>query len=56
MHRTNKRRWRGDFDRVRAFQEAGWTVIRVNADDLSDAKRRVALVAQLRGLLACGDV
>lgn len=51
-HRTDRRRWRGDFDRVRAFQEAGWTVIRVNADDLTDAKRRGALIAQLRALLA----
>ncbi len=50
-HRTILRQWRGDFERVRAFQEAGWTVIRVNADDLSDKTRRTALLAQLRGLL-----
>lgn len=52
LHRTNRRRWRGDFDRVRAFQEAGWTVIRVNSDDLTDAVRRAALIAQLGALLA----
>lgn len=52
LHRSDQRRWRGDFDRVRAFQEAGWTVIRVNSDDLTDAARRAALIAQLRVLLA----
>lgn len=52
LHRTDRRRWRGDFDRVRAFQQAGWTVIRVNSDDLTDAVRRAALIAQLRALLA----
>ena len=51
LHRNDRRRWRGDFDRVRAFQEAGWTVIRVNSDDLADAARRAALTAQLRTLL-----
>lgn len=51
-HRQNRRRWRGDFERVRAFQQAGWTVIRVNADDLADKARRGALIAQLRALLA----
>ncbi len=52
MHRTDRRRWRGDFDRVRAFQQAGWTVIRVNSDDLVDAARRAAVLGQLRALLA----
>jgi len=51
VHRENRRRWRGDFEHVRAFQQAGWTVIRVNADDLSDVSRRAALVAHLRALL-----
>lgn len=51
-HRENRRRWRGDFERVRAFQQAGWTVIRVNADDLTDEARCNALIAQLRLLLA----
>ncbi|WP_194421869.1 hypothetical protein [Microbacterium abyssi] len=51
-HRENRRRWRGDFERVRAFQEAGWTVIRVNADDLADERRRAALILQLRALLS----
>lgn len=51
-HRENRRRWRGDFERVRAFQESGWTVIRVNADDLTDGARRSALVAHLRALLS----
>lgn len=52
VHRENRRRWRGDFERVRAFQEAGWTVIRVNADDLSDQTRRTAVIAQIRALFA----
>jgi very-short-patch-repair endonuclease len=52
LHRENRRRWRGDFERVRAFQEAGWTVIRVNSDDLSDGARRAALIHQLRALLS----
>lgn len=52
LHRTDRRRWRGDFDRVRAFQQAGWTVIRVNSDDLIDAVRCAALIAHLRALLA----
>lgn len=51
QHRADRRQWRGDFERVRAFQQAGWTVIRVNADDLSDAPRRAALIAQIRALL-----
>lgn len=51
VHRTNRRRWRGDFERVRAFQQAGWTVIRVNSDDLTDDTRRSALIAHLRALL-----
>lgn len=51
LHRTDRRRWRGDFERVRAFQEAGWTVIRVNADDLAEDHRRDALIAQLCALL-----
>lgn len=50
-HRSDRRRWRGDFERVRAFQHAGWTVVRVNADDLSDAVRLRALIAHLRALL-----
>lgn len=50
-HRRDQRRWRGDFERVRAFQQAGWVVIRVNADDLSDPVRRGALIAHLRALL-----
>lgn len=52
VHRENRRRWRSDFERVRAFQQSGWTVIRVNSDDLTDALRRQALIAQLRELLA----
>ncbi|WP_429457308.1 hypothetical protein [Microbacterium sp. ZKA21] len=52
QHRRNRTQWRGDFERVRAFQEAGWTVIRVNADDLSDPARRAALLDQVRVLLA----
>lgn len=52
LHRTDRRRWRGDFDRVRAFQQAGWTVIRVNSDDLTDPVRCAALINQLRALLA----
>ncbi|MFT4259002.1 hypothetical protein [Microbacterium sp.] len=51
-HRTDRRQWRSDFERVRAFQRAGWIVIRVNADDLADARRRASLVAQVRDLLA----
>ncbi len=52
QHREDRRQWRGDFERVRAFQQAGWTVIRVNSDDLSDEARRAALIAQIRALLA----
>jgi very-short-patch-repair endonuclease len=52
QHRSDLRRWRSDFERVRAFQEAGWAVIRVNADDLRDPRRRDALLAHLRSLLA----
>lgn len=50
-HRRDRRRWRGDFERVRAFQQAGWIVVRVNSDDLSDPVRRGALIAHLRSLL-----
>lgn len=50
-HRTDDTQWRLDFERVRALQEAGWTVIRINKDDLSDPLRSRALLRQIRTLL-----
>ncbi|MGM7672180.1 hypothetical protein [Microbacterium sp. A93] len=51
-HRTDDVQWRRDFERVRALQEAGWTIIRVNKDDLNDPIRSRALLRQVRTLLA----
>ncbi|MGY1550984.1 endonuclease domain-containing protein [Microbacterium sp. A588] len=53
-HRTDDAQWRSDFERVRALQQAGWTVIRINKDDLNDPIRSHALLAQIRALLASG--
>jgi len=50
-HRSDRRQWRADFARVRAFQTEGWTVIRVNDDDLRDEERRHALIGTVRSLL-----
>jgi hypothetical protein len=47
QHRTDRGQFRYDIERYERFREAGWTVIRVTADDLR-ADRRAALVARVR--------
>lgn len=51
QHRTDRGQFRYDIERYERFREAGWTVIRVTADDLR-AERRAALVARVLRALA----
>lgn len=43
-HRSSKSRWRADLRRVALLEEAGWRVIRVTDDDLSDPTTFVRIV------------
>ena len=49
-HRVDREQFRYDIDRYERFQEAGWTVLRVTADDLA-APRSAALVRRVRSLV-----
>ena len=51
QHRTDKRQFRIDIERYERFRDAGWTVVRVTADDLVGS-RRPALVRRVKALLA----
>jgi hypothetical protein len=35
-HRTDRATWRRDISRVRALEDAGWSVLRITADDVRD--------------------
>ena len=47
-----RRQWRADIERVRRLEAAGYRVVRVTIDDLSDPVRFAALVGLLRVLVA----
>jgi hypothetical protein len=51
QHRTDRGQFRYDIERYERFREAGWTVIRVTADDLRP-ERRPALIARVRRALS----
>lgn len=51
-HRSDRAQWRRDFLRVRALQDAGWLVVRVNADDLADPAANATLISSLRRAIA----
>lgn len=49
-HRKSRRRWLSDLTRVQLFQDAGYTVLLVGADDVDDGAE--ALIARVRRHLA----
>jgi hypothetical protein len=51
QHRTDRGQFRYDIERYERFREAGWTVIRVTADDLR-LDRRASLAARVRRALS----
>ena len=50
-HRTDRRQWQQDIARTRLLEAQGWTVVRITAADLADARLRRELVALLSRLL-----
>ena len=50
-HRSERRRWRADIERVRRMEAAGFRVIRITADDIATTRSREALVALVRHTL-----
>jgi hypothetical protein len=51
QHRTDRIQWQRDIERTRRLEAAGWRVIRISADDLTDPVRWAELVRLLRPLL-----
>lgn len=51
QHRTDRRQWQGDIQRVRLLEGLGWKVIRITAADLSDPHRCSELVSTLHALV-----
>ncbi len=51
QHRTDRWQWQSDIVRVRRLEAAGWRVIRMSAEDLTDPARWAQLVNVLHGLL-----
>lgn len=51
-HRAEKLRWRKDIDRYAEFEDAGWSIVRVTADDLDGVGRRTQLVRRVARRLA----
>jgi hypothetical protein len=45
-HRTDRGQWRRDIARYERFQDAGWRVLRVSADDLTDTRILVARISR----------
>lgn len=52
QHRTDRLQWQRDIVRVRRLEAAGWRVIRMSAQDLTDRARWAQLVSLLGRLLA----
>jgi hypothetical protein len=53
LHRTDRDQFRYDIERYEQFRDAGWTVVRVTADDLAGT-RRGALLDRMRRRLGVG--
>ena len=51
QHRTDRRQWENDIQRVRLLEALGWKVIRITASDLSDGHRRGELMRTLHELV-----
>lgn len=51
QHRTDRRQWQNDVQRVRLLEGMGWKVIRITAADLSDPHRRGELMRILHDLV-----
>jgi hypothetical protein len=51
-HRTDKRQFRKDIRRREDFEDEGWTVLRVTADDMDSPGGRAQFFQRLRGRLA----
>ena len=45
-HRLTKAQWRKDMTRRSRLEAAGWTVLEINADDLTDPNALVELIAR----------
>jgi very-short-patch-repair endonuclease len=54
QHRTDKRVFRNDIRRRERYEDAGWSVIRVTADDMDLATNRREMLARVRQRLARG--
>ena len=52
QHRTDRRQWQNDIQRLRLLEGLGWKVIRITAADLSDPHRRDQLMSTLRDLVS----
>lgn len=51
QHRTDRRQWESDIQRVRLLEGMGWKVIRITAADLFDPHRHRELLSTLRSLV-----
>lgn len=51
-HRSERKRWRADIDRVRRMEGAGYRVIRITSDDLASERSRQSLVDLVRQVLS----
>ena len=51
QHRTDRRQWQYDIQRVRLLERMGWKVIRITAADLSDPQRRGEVMRTLHDLV-----
>jgi hypothetical protein len=52
QHRTDRRQWQNDIQRLRLLEDLGWKVVRITAADLSDPHRRDQLMSTLRDLVS----
>jgi hypothetical protein len=51
QHRTDRRQWQNDIQRLRLLEDLGWKVVRITAADLSDPHRRGELMRILHDLV-----
>ncbi|NYG07213.1 hypothetical protein BJ986_001700 [Phycicoccus badiiscoriae] len=51
QHRSDRRQWENDIQRVRLLEDLGWKVVRITAADLADPHRRRELMRMLHRLV-----
>ncbi|WP_270886774.1 endonuclease domain-containing protein [Pedococcus sp. 5OH_020] len=51
QHRTDRQQWQKDIERVRVLEALGWRVVRITHADLTDERRRRALLERLHTLI-----